>query len=823
LIDATAKAAAAIAAGGAFTDVVPAALSSVVREELSAMVATKLKLTVTALATVAASAGLIGFVIAAAPRPKPERGPVIVAIARGPDEPKAKADEPRLAAKLSASGTVVDSDGKPISGARVILREWSEFRIRGMPQQQVERIIKGEGINDTLLETRTDAAGRFRFQEVPAPAFRAIDEAGKNVFPWDIVALAQGHGVAWAQLTPQNQRSPVTLKLGPEGILRGRVIEPEGKPVVGAKVQVFGIDPLGRPDEYGLGTDNRLNLSWSAFPLNAMTNEDGRFAIGGLSRDKVVTLIVTQPRHERLFVLAATTDLPQPDAVFSRTTENRMPVHTGEFTLTAKVADHVLSGMVVREADGKPAAGAQVIHGGTVINTDQNGRFQIEGLVAGKLELHVGPNSSDTGAVAVAIEIEMPATPKETQRTINLPRGLVVTGRVVESATGAGVEKALVDFTPKPEPGRTAPLLSFSKETGPDGRFQLVVPPSRGTVVLRKFPPAFPAPERRYTGQPEDPSYSREVEGRGGQTIDVADFKLTKGREVVLRVVDPDGRPLAGARVDVRDPNRLFNATPGRSDETGHYTIGGLAPDQSTVVDVIDAKESLGATVEIPDAEAVGAKRGELEVGLQPLLSLSGRVLAEDGKPLSGGRVQIFRNVRYPGQSGRSFGVSIEIQNEIKGDGTYTFDRLIAGATYNTQVEVNGYPNATSNHVTLKAGGQARFNDFHLPAVDQEVNGVVVDARGRPLAGITVSYQQRTNATNPLYAPRGGTWFQDTNEAGRFHLTALPRGPIRLMVYRNPHVAHSQIKDIKYADVTPGTAEVRIEMPDANDRLRGIE
>ena len=166
--------------------------------------------------------------------------------------------------------------------------------------------------------------------------------------------------------------------------------------------------------------------------------------------------------------------------------------------------------------------------------------------------------------------------------------------------------------------------------------------------------------------------------------------------------------------------------------------------------------------------------------------------------------------------------MSIETQNEIKEDGTYTFDHLIAGATYNTQVEVSGYPNATSNHVTVKTGQAVRFNDFRLPAVDQEVRGIVVDPRGKPLAAITVNYE-RSGRTSALYAPTGGVWFQDTDESGRFRLTGLPRGPLKLMLYRNPQVADRQIKGIKYVEVRPGEAEVRIEMPDANDRLRGID
>ena len=822
LIEATAKAAAALAAGGALNGVVPAALAVLVREESSAMIATNLKLAIAATLTAGISAAMIGFVIAAAPGRKPDAGPLAAGVAGNGDEPKVQAEAPRLAAKLSASGTVVDSNGKPISGARVILREWSEFRIRGMPQKQIEKIIKGAEINDILMESKTDEAGRFRFQDVPAPAFPAIDEAGKSVYPWDIVALARGEGAAWMQLTPEHQRNPITLKLGPEGILRGRCVEPGGKPVVGAKIKVVGISPLGKPDVYGNSPENNLILAWSTFPLGATTDRDGRFTVLGLPREKLASLAVIESRHEMVNAFAATTDLPQVDFVLPTTPATRMPVYTGEFTLTAKVADHVLTGQVIREADGKPAARAQIIHRGAVINADENGRFQIEGLVAGKVELHASANRSDTGAAPVAAQIEIPETPTETQHTLILPRGLVVTGRVLDGTTGAGVEKALVDFAPKPEPGQTRPLFGFSKETGRDGRFQLIVPPGRGTLVLRTIPLAFPQPERQYTGQAEDPKYSREVEGRGGQTLEVAEFKLSRGREVVLHVVDPDGRPLANAQIDIRDHNRLFNTTPGHSDAAGHYTVGGLAPDQSMVVDIIDAKQSFGATMEIPDAAAAGAKAKALEVRLLPLRSLSGRVLDEDGKPISGAVVRLYRNVMYPGQAGRSFGVPVETQNEIKEDGTYKFDHLIVGGTYNTQVEVTGYPNATSNHVAVKTGKAIRFEDFRLPAVDQEVKGIIVDPRGKPLAGVSVNLE-RSGRTNSLYAPTGGVWFQDTDEAGRFHLTALPRGPIRLMVYRNPAVAYSQIKGIKYADVTQGQAEVRIELPDANDRLRGIE
>ena len=383
--------------------------------------------------------------------------------------------------------------------------------------------------------------------------------------------------------------------------------------------------------------------------------------------------------------------------------------------------------------------------------------------------------------------------------------------------------KAMVDFTAAPDPNQAPSLFALWKETDRDGKFRLVLPPGRGTVFVRTIPNQFPQPEREFTGQPKDPQLNREVSGAGGQTVDIGDFKLSAGRTVVLRVVDPDGQPVPDAEILVRDPNRMFDKTgPARSDAAGRSTLGGLPIETSTIVDIIAMNRSLGATVEVPDAASAGADNREIEARLQPLLSLSGRMLDEAGKPIAGPIVHLYRDVIYPGQSHRSFGLPVGTLNTVKNDGTYTFDHLIPGATYNTQVEASGYPNATSAHVTLKPGPPVRLDDFRLPVADQSVSGMVVDAKGKPLEGVMVN-MQRTSEKTPMYAPSGGVWFHYTNPDGKFHLTSLPRGPIKLMVYRKQEGADRQIKGIRYVDVSAGQTEIRIEMPDANDRLRGID
>ena len=741
------------------------------------------------------------------------------------DDRKVAAKPTVLAAKLSASGTVVDAEGRPVAGATVILREWSAYRVWGVKQEATERLIRGEEVPDVLAETKTDDEGRFQFHDVPAPAFPEVAEAGKSVFPWDVVALAKGHGLAWVQLTLQHQRTPIALTLAAEGTLRGRIVEPGGKPVAGAKVKVHGVDPTGVTLGAGVETENRLNLNWAAFPLGATTDRQGRFTIHGLPREKVATVVVTDPRHERLCVFAATTDTPQPENVSRRylngkAHEIRDPIYTGEFTLTAKTTDHILTGQLHYEADGKAAAGAIVMYDGFQLRTDANGRFRIEGLASGTLELHAAVHDTDSAPLDTAIVI--PQEPKETEHNFILPKGLVLRGRVVDGTTGRGVEKALLYFVPDEEEGKIPTVFGFSEETDADGRYRLVVPAGRGVIDVRTLPEPFTPPQSRYAGQPREPKFSRPVAGRGGDTLEVAEFRLMRGRVVTLRVIDLDGRPVANAQVYVRDMSRRFDVAPGRTDAEGQYEAIGLSPDHGTVIDITAANRPLGATLEIAERETGGGETQSLEVRLQPLVSLTGRVLDVAGKPLVGPLLHLYRDVTDPEQSGQSFGMQVETRHRVEDDGTYKFDRLIPGATYNVDVEVEGHAKMSGQYVKIKPGQPVHVDDFRLPLADQPVKGIVVDARGKPLAGVTVSYKQRDWA-QPLYAPAGGVWFQDTNAFGRFQLNSLPRGPIQLMVYSSPGAGEREIRKIKYVDVPPERSELRIELPDPNDRLRGID
>ena len=131
-----------------------------------------------------------------------------------------------------------------------------------------------------------------------------------------------------------------------------------------------------------------------------------------------MTLVVTEPRHERLVAFAATTDVPQPENVSrifrqGRAEETRQPVLSSGLALTSKRVDHVLTGRVVFEADGKRAVGATVLYQWKNVKTVEHGRYRIEGITSGPLELHA--IAADSSSAPLDITVAIPEEPRQSR------------------------------------------------------------------------------------------------------------------------------------------------------------------------------------------------------------------------------------------------------------------------------------------------------------------------------------------------------------------------------------------------------------------------
>src|SRR5262249_33950690 len=110
------------------------------------------------------------------------------------------------------AGRVLAADGKPAKNASVAL--WPK------------------GGKEPLARTTTDVDGHFRLA-VPK---------GAGASGGTIVATAEGHGPAWVDVPPAG-RGELTLRLVRDDVpIKGRLLTLEGRPIVGATVQVLALD-----------------------------------------------------------------------------------------------------------------------------------------------------------------------------------------------------------------------------------------------------------------------------------------------------------------------------------------------------------------------------------------------------------------------------------------------------------------------------------------------------------------------------------------------------------------------------------------------------
>ncbi len=806
LVALTARGAVGFAAGRPLAALAASTVVALAKKELSAMTLARWTIpgTLAALGTLAAS----GAVLLGGP-PEPTRPaspliPLAVPVAQGP------APAPP-ATTLGATGQVVDQAGRPVPGATVLIREWSTWRTRGFRPEQYARLNRGETIPDILARTQTDARGQFRFEEVAGPAFPSVPEVGKTVFPYDLVVLAEGHGVAHEHLTPVNQKRPLALTLPAERLVQGRIVEPGGRPIAGARISVNAVGRIGEDDQHTQKTEGMLNLGWSSIPLVAVSDANGRFTLRGLPAEAQMSLIILAPGHARDYLYCATTDKQPADLVdvsirSGQRTETPIPIRIGDLTIELKPTDHRLVGRVVFEDGGKPAARVEVFHAQEPIgDTDAEGRFEINDLSAGPFELHVSAEGTD--AAPLASRVEMPADAKVVERTFQLPKGATITGQVTDAATGRGVEGVELRYDAQIEPGEVWSFFGLGGKTDREGRYRFVAPAGSGKLEVVGVPPGYPPLPMRGVGEPAGSRFSHDVRSSKGETAE-ADFTIPHGQGVPLRALGLDGQPVEGAEVRLMS---LFqnDKVVGRTDADGRFELVGLDPAKQHTADVTHPTRLIGARVIVPTQP-----NAAIELKLAPLGSVASRVLDGAGRPLEGAAVLLYNDMEFPERYGMPVGNTLADRT-----GQFRFDRLIAGVEYYLNVKADGHANATSERFQVKPGKAPIVAEFRLPATTQTLDGFVVDPRGNRLAKVSVGVK-------PDYSTRytpSGRFFEDTDGRGEFHLDGLPGGELTVMVYRRPEGADLTIKHMIRVKVQAGSKDVRIVLPDANARLQGIE
>jgi RNA polymerase sigma factor (sigma-70 family) len=707
LAGATLKAALPFATGQAAGTLCSAAVAGLVEGGLKAMSLGKTKgiLVILLAAGVLAGAAALGHGVLATGQPPGE-----------PDRRAAPGDKPATAKAASAeevtvTGKVLGPDGKPVAGARLY---WA--RLLNNPPRSEEDLTWDR-------KTLTAADGTFRLK---------VSYAG---LPPDarlpLIASADGFGVDWADVPRDGAGVEKTFRLVKDVPIHGRLLDTQGKPLAGARVWVSSILP---PDDGNLDAfltgwkqdwQDALRVRKPLYaPLKGVlpavkADNDGRFELTGAGAGRVVLLDLHGPSTPKttLYVVSRPGFDPRPvNAAGSGTGQPPPLLYANTFDYVA-VPARIVEGIVREAGTGKPLAGVSVhalgdYRSGALTTTDAKGHYLLAGLPKGKdYNIYAEP-PKDSPLLPRMIRPADDGALGPLPCDIELARGVVVTGRVIDRATGKGVKGGI----------RYAPLADnkfFGKKPGYDsyryerfthevdfqGRFRIVVIPGAGVLMAQAYPDGpklngvlikpykqaeFDAAERERVKVAENDGSRRYnaagnslefldtenavkvLDLREGAPPTTCDLFVERGTTLKVRVQDADGKPLAGAIV---------------SGMTASYPITFTLEGSECTAYALDPKRPRQLMFLHPGRKLAGmlALRGDekepIAVRLVPTGALTGRVLDQDGKPVVGALVRF----SYEGRAGDELYRHQKPPREparTDADGRFRLDGLVPDAKF---------------------------------------------------------------------------------------------------------------------------------------------
>ena len=589
----------------------------------------------------------------------------------------------------------------------------------------------------TLFDSGGEDAGDVRLPRALALAGRVVDERGGPVVGANVTLWAGG-GRRPQDATPASGATQATVTKA-DGTFRfeaaaeeGNRIRVEAPAFATQERQPVRAGALARPITLALGqvlrgtvtlADRRTPAAGALVRFEGRTQTtrwvearaDGAFLLDGAPREAGSIVADGGDRGRASAALAR--DAAEPVAI-------------------ALAPTSTLAGRVVDAADGRALAGVRIVargQGGEFLaRSGPDGRYSMRGLSPQAYRV----SAEDDRFVPWSRTVSVAAGQPETQ-DVPLTRGATLVGRVVDEE-GRPVEAALVQVSRGGENVFRAFIRSMEGEgavrTGRDGSFR----------VTRLAPG-----ENQRLDVRHDEYEERAIGGISlspGGTRSGVSVVLRRGLSVRGLVKDEEGRPLAGAEVNLSSVRNLRAGRGGvqmsfsgpgnqvrretgadgrfefRGLKAGDYTVSARRPGFSR------------ATVD-PVNVAEGRATEPLELVLKPGATISGVLRDKAGAGASGWTV----SARAASQAGGpAFGPgSIRTEEPTGPDGVFYLEGLTAGEAYDLQVM------GQAGLGPRKAGVVAPAEGVELVVTGTgQIRGRVVDGdSGRALPDFEVRYQ----------------------------------------------------------------------------------
>jgi RNA polymerase sigma factor (sigma-70 family) len=538
-------------------------------------------------------------------------GPTVATKTPMPDETKAS----------TISGQVLDPEGKSVAGAQVGVLSYPEQSLGEEPTGKPFGFQVGKA-NET---------GHFQL--------RVPKSSPKPFVPRLAFAAAPGFGFGWRHLSPETNQPAVLIRLHPERIIRGRVLDVQGQPVAGAKVQATRavFTPEG---DFFFNPWADQGADW---PEPVRTDAQGRFVVRGVGRDVQIDLDIQSERFARRRIeIVPETKADDKELAVVLTPEARS-----------------LSGRVIYRDTRRPVPNARLhvtayserFQGSAQqmnVRADDKGHFQLKPY-AGKFFLIEAYAPKGEAYLGFEKSFDWPKGTVQQEIEVALPRGVLVRGKVTEESSGKPIAGATVDFFPqRVDAGPDSALSGWRSAvvSKSDGSFQIGVLPGLSYLLIQGPTLDYIHHElfekSPYRGvisdKPEGPRLYPDgwvkLDLKAGDEPEQVKITLRRGVTVEGRLVGPDGKPVAKAAMLCR-----LHVTAGYGHQWQHnpvdvyggrFQLRGCDPEKSYPVLFLDSDHHWGAAVEISGKQAGGEP---VTVRLAPCGTAKARLLNSQGKP----------------------------------------------------------------------------------------------------------------------------------------------------------------------------------------------